>query len=363
MTLPSRTTDVIYSSGSHTSVDITVDYVADSGSTTYFTSTLNVEVGGVLRTVNGYGTYDYTITSLGGGSYRITFNTIVNAALLPIHIYRRTTRTSSLVVFPSATSLDAQVHLNKSVYQWLFLVQELYDMLLMCIRIVVNSTGIYWDFLSYQGKNCLDPTAAQDVATKNYVDVQDTAIMTHVDSQDTALTAYIDAHDATTLASAQTYTRAYVPTVTALISSSVDCLIPHSQIVAVGTTRVYLPIAATAVIVAIDGVTQAPITDYTHTSGNNYIDLVIPTTIEVTMIIICLRSTLGTTTLTQEEHTLTIGATTLTTTYSLNNFMVFIDGILQAVVTDFNKTADKQLTFTKTYEINVTVSIVHLISV
>lgn len=295
MALPARTTDFIFNTGSAliTSVDVTLDVTADYGGTTYFTSTMVVEKSGVALTVD----VDYTVSTV-GSDYRITFTTAVNPSMTPIRIYRRTDRSQTLVQFPGATtSLDAQRHLNKANWQWLFIVQELYDMILTCIRAATSTRGVTWDFLDYIGANCKDPVLAQDVSTKHYTDVQDEYYY----------------------ALAKAYTDA-----------------------AINALRIELhAYIANAIAVAIAAL-RAELMAYINTLMNTTF---IP----------------GTTSITRETVTMAAGATVVTTTGVVNvgPSVVMVDGVTQELGEAYTITGAKELTFSEPFSSTVRVHVIH----
>jgi len=301
MALPARTTDVIFNSGetSETTFNITIDRVADDGDGyDYFTSDLIVEVDGV--TLEGY-----TIVDM-GSSINIVLDEAIVPSVTPLRIRRSTETEETLVVHPVTHKLDAQRHLNKQAHQWLFLVNELLDLVYTCVKAVVvtGRSMIGMDFLGYNGVNCRDPEEDQDVATKKYVNDEDDRILAEakaytdeqIDALRDELTTYIDAQDAATLASANSYTDA-----------------------AIASLRSY--------ILTLIGSTFIP----------------------------------GTTTILEESHTLSSGETEITSTYALDDgyLLVTVDGAVQRLTDDYTVTDSNTLTLVDSYTTDTTVHIIH----
>ena len=161
------------------------DYVADDGSgTTYFTSSLKVEVNRVLQTV----TTDYTISGC-----NVVFNSDLTVGDV-VRIYRDSTFTSARVDFPSVTSLDADTHLNKNTYHLLWLIQELLTALYTCLKWAYSSAheALVFDADTHTIANVVDPVEDQDAATKAYVDAQITATEAYADTAEADARAYAD---------------------------------------------------------------------------------------------------------------------------------------------------------------------------
>ena len=206
---------------------------------------LKIEKNGTLLTL----TTHYAVTPAG-------YITLVTPAVVGdvIRAYRETESDNPLVTFPTATALT-QTHLKKDSYQWLYLIQELIDKCALSIQLVISAVGAtVWDFLNHRGINCADPTGAQDVATKNYVD---TLV--------TAEAALRTSGDASTLAAAKAYTDALVGG--ALVSATGYSVLHGSIAVTPGDTVVTFPIAFDFGLIILQGIPQAPVADYSHTGG------------------------------------------------------------------------------------------------
>ena len=304
MGLPARTTDFIFEMPLTLSeLEVTLDDIADIGGATLFTSTIVVEKSGTALTAG----VDYTIAGT-GPSYTITFATPVTFDETPIRVYRSTTRSSSLVVFPgSAASLDSMRHLNKSAYQWLFLIQELYDRILGCLRATAGSRGTAWDFLGYRGINAEDPEEDQDVTTKKYVDTQDQLILAQAK-------AYTDQK----IAEFKDYIEAWVAAYVANALSVYDTTI------------------------------KAWVTNAINALRNELLQLIH-------------GGYAGTTTLQEDSVALAAGETVATFAITLNDGpnLVFADGVAQMLATDYSVTAANELTFVFPFATGVTVHVVH----
>jgi len=206
---------------------------------------LTIKKNGTLLTL----TTHYTLTPAG-------FITMVTPCVVGdvIDAQRATESDSLLTTWPSVNGLT-ETHLKKDSYQWLYLIQELTDAITASIQYVISSAGaIVWDFLSHRGINCLDPVGAQDVATKNYVD---TLV--------TAEAALRTAGDASTLASAKAYSDALVSG--ALVATTGYSVLHGSLAVTPGDTVVTFPITFDFGLIILQGIPQAPVTDYSHTAG------------------------------------------------------------------------------------------------
>lgn len=298
MALPSRTTDFIFNTGTEAvnEVSITLDDTADYGGATFFTSDIVVEKNGTVLTE----TTDYVISG-SSPTYIVSFVVPVILGTTPVRIYRRTTRASSLVVYPAATaSLDSNRHLNKSTYQWLFIVQELYDMILGCLRAVVSSGSIVWDFCTLRGINCVNPVNDQDVATKKYVDDQD-AIM---------------------LAAAKAYTDAEILTLKNYLLAYIATYVTNALLAYDTTIKAWV----LAQLAALTSSTFA-----------------------------------GTTTILEDTITLSPGETVVTTNITVNDGpnVVDIDGAVQKLTTNYTVTGAKEITLVAPYTSSVEIHITH----
>jgi hypothetical protein len=221
---------------------------------------LTIKKNGTLLTL----TTHYTLTPAG-------FITMVTPCVVGdvIDAQRATESDSLLTTWPSANGLT-QSHLKKDSYQWLYLIQELTDAITASIQYVISSAGaIVWDFLSHRGINCLDPVGAQDVATKNYVDTLVTAEAALRAGAVSAEAVLRVAGDASTLASAKAYADALVSG--ALVATTGYSVLHGSLAVTPGDTVVTFPITFDFGLIILQGIPQAPVTDYSHTTGTDEI--------------------------------------------------------------------------------------------
>jgi hypothetical protein len=293
---------------------------------------LKVEINGTLKTV----TTDYTV---GPAGYITT--TSAQAVGTIVRTYRETEDDSLLVTWPTANALT-QSNLNKDSYQWLFLIQELVAMFARCLQFVISAAGtIYWDFKSRQGKYCADPTDAQDVATKTYVDAQD------------------DAHSAVDYATMVAYVQGYVPNINYLSDPAEDMLVPTTQVVAAGTTRIYFPCAITDILLAVNGILQSVSSDFTFTADTNYVDLTTPLVSQSVITAFIFKSLTGTTSFfTPETIAVSAGDSTATASAVFDNAILCYNGVLQAFGTDWTHVfGTDTITFTSALPVDGTIQI------
>ena len=139
-----------------------VRYTGD-GNTTQFSITFDyIETAHVACTVDGVST---TFTLSSGG----TVATLSSAPALGASVeFRRTTSQSARLTDYQAGSVLKESDLDTDSQQAFFMGQEAIDNAGDAIQI--SSTNFQWDALNKRITNVADPTSAQDVATKNYLE-------------------------------------------------------------------------------------------------------------------------------------------------------------------------------------------------
>jgi len=139
-----------------------VRYTGD-GNTTQFSITFDyIETAHVACTVDGVST---TFTLSSGG----TVATLSSAPALGASVeFRRTTSQSARLTDYQAGSVLKESDLDTDSQQAFFMGQEAIDNAGDAIQI--SSANFQWDALNKRITNVADPTSAQDVATKNYLE-------------------------------------------------------------------------------------------------------------------------------------------------------------------------------------------------
>ena len=139
-----------------------VRYTGD-GNTTQFSITFDyIETAHVTCTVDGVST-SFTLSS--GG----TVATLSSAPALGASVeFRRTTSQSARLTDYQAGSVLKESDLDTDSQQAFFMGQEAIDNAGDAIQI--SNTNFQWDALNKRITNVADPTSAQDVATKNYLE-------------------------------------------------------------------------------------------------------------------------------------------------------------------------------------------------
>jgi len=139
-----------------------VRYTGD-GNTTQFSITFDyIETAHVACTVDGVST---TFTLSSGG----TVATLSSAPALGASVeFRRTTSQSARLTDYQAGSVLKESDLDTDSQQAFFMGQEAIDNAGDAIQI--SNTNFQWDALNKRITNVADPTSAQDVATKNYLE-------------------------------------------------------------------------------------------------------------------------------------------------------------------------------------------------
>jgi hypothetical protein len=139
-----------------------VRYTGD-GNTTQFSITFDyIETAHVACTVDGVST---TFTLSSGG----TVATLSSAPALGASVeFRRTTSQTARLTDYQAGSVLKESDLDTDSQQAFFMGQEAIDNAADAIQ--VSSTNFQWDAQNKRITNVADPTSAQDVATKNYLE-------------------------------------------------------------------------------------------------------------------------------------------------------------------------------------------------
>ena len=164
----------------------TLTYTALDGSTNQFDVTFPyISQSHVIVTVNGTATTAFTWAT----TSRIQLNTTPSAGSTVI-LSRSTSRNSRLVDYQTGSILSESI-LDTDSIQAFYLAQEAID--ISDATVQKSDSTAQWDATSLRITNVATPTAAQDAATKAYVDSADAA---------TALLAQADADAAASSAAA-----------------------------------------------------------------------------------------------------------------------------------------------------------------
>ncbi len=158
-----------------------IDTYTGNGNTTSFSITFPyIEQAHVIVTVDGVTktlTTHYTFSN----SSTISFGT-APAASTVIKITRSSNRTARLVDYQDGSTLT-EATLDQDANQAFFMAQEAIDVTEGSLNLNASDE---WDATSKKIVNVTDPTAAQGVATKNYVDTKFTADINTVNTYKTA---------------------------------------------------------------------------------------------------------------------------------------------------------------------------------
>ena len=158
-----------------------IDTYTGNGNTTSFSITFPyIEQAHVIVTVDGVTktlTTHYTFSN----SSTISFGT-APAASTVIKITRSSNRTARLVDYQDGSTLT-EATLDQDANQAFFMAQEAIDVTEGSLNLNASDE---WDATSKKIVNVTDPTAAQGVATKNYVDTKFTADINTVNTAKTA---------------------------------------------------------------------------------------------------------------------------------------------------------------------------------
>jgi len=158
-----------------------IDTYTGNGSTTNFSVTFPyIEQSHIVVTVDGVTknlTTDYTFSN----SSTITFNSAPASATV-IKFTRSSNRATRLVDYQDGSTLT-EATLDQDGNQSFFMAQEAIDVTEGSLNL---NTSDEWDATSKKIVNVTDPTAAQGVATKNYVDTKFTADINTVNTYKTA---------------------------------------------------------------------------------------------------------------------------------------------------------------------------------
>ena len=140
-----------------------VRYTGNGSTTQYAVSFTYRDQADITVTINGVATTAFTYNASGT---QITFNT-APASASAIEIRRTTSQTSRLVDY-AAGSVLTENDLDTDSNQAFFMGQEAIDDANDVIKL--SNTNFQWDGTSKRLTNISDPTSAQDVATKNYIE-------------------------------------------------------------------------------------------------------------------------------------------------------------------------------------------------
>ena len=140
-----------------------VRYTGNGSTTQYAVNFTYRDQADITVTINGVATTAFTYNASGT---QITFNT-APASASAIEIRRTTSQTSRLVDY-AAGSVLTENDLDTDSNQAFFMGQEAIDDANDVIKL--SNTNFQWDGTSKRLTNIADPTSAQDVATKNYLE-------------------------------------------------------------------------------------------------------------------------------------------------------------------------------------------------
>ena len=140
-----------------------VRYTGNGSTTQYAVSFTYRDQADITVTINGVATTAFTYNASGT---QITFNT-APASASAIEIRRTTSQTSRLVDY-AAGSVLTENDLDTDSNQAFFMGQEAIDDANDVIKL--SNTNFQWDGQSKRLTAIADPTSAQDVATKNYIE-------------------------------------------------------------------------------------------------------------------------------------------------------------------------------------------------
>ena len=140
-----------------------VRYTGNNSTTQYAVSFTYRDQADITVTINGVATTAFTWNASGT---QITFNS-PPAQDAAIEIRRTTSQTSRLVDY-AAGSVLTENDLDTDSNQAFFMGQEAIDDANDVIKL--SNTNFQWDGTSKRLTNISDPTSAQDVATKNYIE-------------------------------------------------------------------------------------------------------------------------------------------------------------------------------------------------
>ncbi len=162
-----------------------VRYTGNGSTTQYAVNFTYRDQADITVTINGVATTAFTYNSAGT---QITFNT-APASASAIEIRRTTSQTSRLVDY-AAGSVLTENDLDTDSNQAFFMGQEAIDDANDVIKL--SNTNFQWDGQSKRLTTIADPTSAQDVATKNYIEntwlsASDKTTLNNVNSNITAI--------------------------------------------------------------------------------------------------------------------------------------------------------------------------------
>ena len=162
-----------------------VRYTGNGSTTQYAVNFTYRDQADITVTINGVATTAFTYNASGT---QITFNT-APASASAIEIRRTTSQTSRLVDY-AAGSVLTENDLDTDSNQAFFMGQEAIDDANDVIKL--SNTNFQWDGQSKRLTTIADPTSAQDVATKNYIEntwlsASDKTTLNNVNSNITAI--------------------------------------------------------------------------------------------------------------------------------------------------------------------------------
>ncbi len=273
------------------------------------------------ETLLTYGTnYNVTPASVGG--------TITTVATYPTGkqiLIKRTLIATQEIDLANQGDWLPEVH-EEAFDRAIMLIQQILETLGRAI--ITDESGFNYDAKNNRIINLASGTASTDAVNLGQMQTADTNIYT----------AAVSAAFAAMVSWVTTYVTNYLPAVSVITNPHM--IVPSSQNIVAGQTRIYLPVPVHGIVLSYGGVVQAQTRDYTYTAGNNYVDLTFtPLTDNVVTAFIYTSSTAATA-FENDYVEVLAGATSATLPGgAFTNAMVCFNGIVQRPVVDYTHAA------------------------